>query len=88
MLNKFCFLVYAQKSLFIGENGHDFFFYLTLASDMTSHSLRAGSQLIIMGQQCSAINKCLSTALSGDPMTALEIYFLNSPVNQKVQPSF
>ena len=25
MLNYFCFHVYAQKSLFIGENGNDFF---------------------------------------------------------------
>ena len=25
MLNNFCFHVYAQKSLFIGENGNDFF---------------------------------------------------------------
>ena len=26
MLNNFCFDVYAQKSLFIGENSNDFFF--------------------------------------------------------------
>ena len=25
MLNNFCFHVYAQKSLFIGENGNEFF---------------------------------------------------------------
>ena len=25
MLNNFCFHVYAQKSLIIGENGNDFF---------------------------------------------------------------
>ena len=25
MLNNFCFHIYAQKSLFIGENGKDFF---------------------------------------------------------------
>ena len=26
MLNNFCFHVYAQKSVFIGENGNGFFF--------------------------------------------------------------
>ena len=46
MLNNFCFHVYAQKSLFIGENNNPFFDSLsssTRASDITV--LRAGSQL-------------------------------------------
>ena len=45
MPTNFCFHVYAQKSLFIGENGNPFF-YLTLhtrAPDISVH--RAGSQL-------------------------------------------
>ena len=33
MLNYFCFHVYAQKSLFIGENGNAFFDLLTLACE-------------------------------------------------------
>ena len=46
MLNNFCFHVYAQKSLFIGENGNDFFWTSSSSSsppDITVH--RAGSQL-------------------------------------------
>ena len=44
MLNNFCFHVYAQKSLFIGENGNVFFFDLiTCPCDIRVH--RAGSQL-------------------------------------------
>ena len=31
MLNNFCFDVYAQKSMFIGENGNDFFGTTTAA---------------------------------------------------------
>ena len=38
----FCFHVYAQKSLFVGENGNAFF-YLILTRTITVH--RAGSQL-------------------------------------------
>ena len=53
MLNNFCFHVYGQKSLFIGENGNGFFLtklfifldHSTLSSDITVH--RAGSQLKI-----------------------------------------
>ena len=47
MLNNFCFHVYAQKSLFIGENCNGFFYLLlsstTLSCDLRVH--RAGSQL-------------------------------------------
>ena len=45
MLNNFCFHVYAQKSLIIGENGNDFFFDTihTRSTDIRVH--RAGSQL-------------------------------------------
>ena len=32
MLNNFCFHVYAQKSLIIGENGNDFFWTAAAAS--------------------------------------------------------
>ena len=42
MLNNFCFHVYAQMSLFTGENVNEFYL-LTLAWDWTNH--RAGSQL-------------------------------------------
>ena len=41
MLNKFCFHVYAEKSLFIAENCNGFF--LTPAREFGTH--RAGSQL-------------------------------------------
>ena len=47
MLNNFCFHLYAQKSLFIGENCNAFFLDLshsTLSPDIRVH--RAGSQLI------------------------------------------
>ena len=52
MLNNFYFHVYAQKSLFIGENGNGVFFdilvlILTLSFDISIH--RAGSQLKITG---------------------------------------
>ena len=46
MLNNFCFHVYAQMSLFMGENDHAFFYHhhhSTLACEWTNH--RAGSQL-------------------------------------------
>ena len=44
MLNKFCFHVYAQNSLFIGENCNGIFWDLiTLSCEFRSH--RAGSQL-------------------------------------------
>ena len=43
MLNNFCFHVYAQMSLFMGENDNAFFYLMTLACDNTNH--RAGSQL-------------------------------------------
>ena len=45
MLNNFCFHVYAQKSLYIGENARLFFYLLisTRACDIRVH--RAGSQL-------------------------------------------
>ena len=45
MLNNFCFHVYAQKSLFIGENGNGFFLdtIITITRAITVH--RAGSQL-------------------------------------------
>ena len=33
MLNNFCFHVYAQKSLFIGENGNDFFWTSSSSPD-------------------------------------------------------
>ncbi len=45
MLNNFCFHVYAQMLLFIGENDNDFFDVHTLPCDWTNH--RAGSQLKI-----------------------------------------
>ena len=47
MLNNFCFHVYAQKSLFVGENGNAFFDILTRPCDIRVH--RAGSQLKIAG---------------------------------------
>ena len=45
MLNNFCFHVYAQKSLFIGENYDVFWDFLTytLSCEFASH--KAGSQL-------------------------------------------
>ena len=46
MLNNFCFDVYAQKSLFIGENGNASFLdhsTSTIPCECTNH--RAGSQL-------------------------------------------
>ena len=45
MLNNFCFHLYAQKSLFIGENCNAFFdsLSITLSPDIRVH--RAGSQL-------------------------------------------
>ena len=44
MLNNFCFRVYAQKSLFIGENVNFFFdILITRTTDIRVH--RAGSQL-------------------------------------------
>ena len=46
MLNNFCFHVYAQKSLFIGENANAFLDLSTsstLSCEWTNH--RAGSQL-------------------------------------------
>ena len=48
MLNNFCFHVYAQKSLFIGENDNDFFgnIHNIRACDIKVH--RAGSQLKII----------------------------------------
>jgi len=50
MLSKFCFHLYAQKSLFIGENCNAFFDLLlsstTRSTDIRVH--RAGSQLIII----------------------------------------
>ena len=47
MLNNFCFHVYAQKSLIIGENYNDFFDSIisTLSCEFRVH--RAGSQIII-----------------------------------------
>ena len=50
MLNNFCFHVYAENSLFIDENGNDFFdthhhHDSTRACDFRVH--RAGSQLKI-----------------------------------------
>ena len=45
MLNNFCFHVYTQKTLIIGENDNDFFYLsLTLTCEFRVH--RAGSQLI------------------------------------------
>ena len=46
MLNNFCFHVYAQKLLFMGENVNGFFDLLTLPCEWTNH--RAGSQLKII----------------------------------------
>ena len=43
MLNNFCFHVYAQKSVFIGENGYGFFFDSIITCAITVQ--RAGSQL-------------------------------------------
>ena len=43
MLNKFCFHVHAQKSLFIGENANAF---LTSSTSREFRCHRAGSQLI------------------------------------------
>ena len=40
MLNNFCFDVYAQKSMFIGENGNVFFGTTAVAPDIRVH--RAG----------------------------------------------
>ena len=48
ILNNFCFHVYAQKSVFIGQNVNVFFYHLillTLPCYFTVH--RAGSQLKI-----------------------------------------
>ena len=47
MLNNFCFRVYAQKSMFIGENDNVFFWdhIITLSTDIMVH--RADSQLKI-----------------------------------------
>ena len=47
MLNNFCFHVYAQKSLFIGENG--------TARAITVH--RAGSQLKIVKNANSSLKR-------------------------------
>ena len=47
MLNNFCSHVYAQKSLFIGENGN-VFFYLLILTTRTISVHRAGSQLKII----------------------------------------
>ena len=59
MLNNFCFHVYAQKSLFLGENGNGFFltklFISTRSSDITVN--RAGSQLKIKIPMCASSNK-------------------------------
>ena len=35
MMNNFCFHVYAQKSLFIGENGNDFFWTSSAPDPLT-----------------------------------------------------
>ena len=45
MLNNFCFHVYAQKALFIGENGT---LIITLSCEFRGH--RAGSQLKMPSQ--------------------------------------
>ena len=47
MLNNFCFHVYAQKSLFIGENGNAFFDLLLILITRAITVHRAGSQLKI-----------------------------------------
>ena len=45
MLNNFCFHVYAQKSLFIGENVNVFFDILLITSSCDIKVHRAGSLL-------------------------------------------
>ena len=45
MLNNFCFHVYAQNSLFIGENDNEFFLTAAAAREFGVHG--AGSQLNI-----------------------------------------
>ena len=54
MLNDFCFYVYGQMLLFIGENGNDCF-YPTLTRYWTNH--RAGSQLKMSECQTKAGNQ-------------------------------
>ena len=57
MLNNFCFHVYTQKSLFIGENGNVFFDIsstTTRAPDIRDH--RAGSQLKMTPVMSTAAN--------------------------------
>ena len=55
MLNKFCFHLYAQKSLFIAENCNGIFWdLLTLTCEFRSH--RAGSQLKMSESQTKAGN--------------------------------
>ena len=53
MLNNFCFHVYAQKSLFIGENVNAFFDSLILLHSRSCDIRvdRAGSQLKIKNQR-------------------------------------
>ena len=68
MLNKFRFHLYAQKSLFIGENCNGFFdilLIITLSCDLRVH--RAGSQLKMPESQTSAENQssCQVVKLSG-----------------------
>ena len=45
MLNNFCFHVYAQKSLFIDENGKCFFLNSSIARSCEISVHRGGSQL-------------------------------------------
>ena len=55
MLNNFCFHVYAQNSLFVGENCNAFFYRsITLSTDIRVS--RAGSQLKLSECQTKAGN--------------------------------
>ena len=48
MLNNFCLHLYAQKSLFISENGNDFFDIVLIILSCDSRVHRAGRQLKII----------------------------------------